>query len=220
LSQSSDRRNDPENQNITDISDNSQLTSKDYNSATTSSTVAQVIPIIEENFSVSKKINTDIVKIEKICTTKIEKIEIPRRSEEVFVNGKKIEAFEKRHSIGDEILSKVKEGIKDSFDSIQKDSNKKNYSIIEQCKSKSELIPLFGYESGNSEELEKVIPIYAEEIVINKKLVKLGDVTIKKNRVTVSNKIDINLKKEKVTVRHPDGIVQQITETKSEQQPN
>ena len=80
MSQSSDRRNDPENQNITDISDNNQLTSKDYNSATTSSTVAQVIPIIEENFSVSKKINTDIVKIEKICTTKIEKIEIPRRS--------------------------------------------------------------------------------------------------------------------------------------------
>lgn len=45
-------------------------------------------------------------------------------SEEVFVNGKKIDAFEKHHSIGDEILSKVKEGIKDSFDSIQKDSNK------------------------------------------------------------------------------------------------
>jgi len=220
LSQSSDRRNDPENQNITDISDNSQLTSTDSNSAATTITIAQVIPVIEENFSISKKMNTESVKIEKICTTKIEKIEIPRRFEEVFVNGKKIEAFEKHDSIGDEILSKVKEGIKESFDSIQKDSNKKNYSILEQSKSKSELIPLFDYESGNSDDLEKVIPIYAEEIVISKKLVKLGDVTIKKNRVTVNNKIDINLKKEKVTVRHPDGIVQQITETKSEQQPN
>jgi len=45
-------------------------------------------------------------------------------------------------------------------------------------------------------------------------------VTVKKNRVTVNNKIGINVQKEKVTVRYPDGIVQQITETKSEQQPN
>jgi len=96
----------------------------------------------------------------------------------VFVNGKKIEAFERHDSIGDEILSKVKEGIKDIFDSIQKNRNKKDYSILEE-QIKSELIPLFGYESGNSEELEKVIPIYAEEIVISKKLVKLRDVTVK-----------------------------------------
>jgi len=178
LSQSSDRRGDPEDQNITDISDNSQLTSTDSNSATT--TIAQIIPVIEENFSISKNLNTESVTIEKICTTKNEKLEIPRRFEEVFVNGKKIEAFEKHDSIGDEILSKVKEGIKDSFDSIQKDRNKKDYSILEQSESERELIPLFGYESGNSDELEKVIPIYAEEIVISKKLVKLGEVIIKK----------------------------------------
>ncbi|MFZ0897614.1 MAG: hypothetical protein WAZ77_24180, partial [Candidatus Nitrosopolaris sp.] len=33
--------------------------------------------------------------IQKICNTKTERIAIPRRFEEVFVNGKKIESFEK-----------------------------------------------------------------------------------------------------------------------------
>jgi stress response protein YsnF len=131
LLESRDRREDPENQKRIDNSDNSQFTSTDSN-ANTSTTIAQVIPVIEENFSISKKMNTDSVKIQKICTTKTEKIAIPRRFEEVFVNGKKIEAFEKHDSIGDEILSKVKEGIKESLDSIHKDHNKKEYSVSEQ----------------------------------------------------------------------------------------
>ncbi|MDQ6866829.1 MAG: DUF2382 domain-containing protein [Thermoproteota archaeon] len=211
--QSRDRRDDPENQNTVDTSENSQVTSTNSN-ANTSTTIAQVIPVIEENFSISKKMNTDSVKIQKICTTKTERIAIPRRFEEVFVNGKKIEAFEKHDSIGDEILSKVKEGIKESLDSIHKDHTKKEYSVSKQNESTRELIPLFDYESSNNEEIEKVIPIYAEEIVISKKIVKLGEVIIKKNRVTVNNKIDVDIKKEKVTVQYPDGVVQQLTESK------
>jgi stress response protein YsnF len=213
LLQSRDRREDPENQTTIDTPDNGQLTSTDSNT-NTYTTIAQVIPVIEENFSISKKMNTESVKIEKICATKTEKIEIPRRFEEVFVNGKKIEAFEKHDSIGDEILSKVKEGIKDSLDSIHKDHNKKEYSVSEQNESTRELIPLFDYESSKNQEIEKVIPIYAEEIVVSKQIVKLGEVIIKKNRVTVNNIIDVDIKKEKVTVQYPDGIVQQLTENK------
>jgi len=194
---------DPENRNSIDTSDNSQLTSTDSNTAT-STTIAQVIPVIEETFSISKKMNIDSVKIQKICTTKTEKVEISRRFEDVFVNGKKIEAFD-HESIGDEILSKVREGIKESLDSIHKGHNKKEYSISEQNLSKRELIPLFDYESSNNEEIEKVIPIYGEEIVISKKIVKLGEVIIKKNRVTVNTKIDVDIQKEKVTVQYPDG---------------
>ena len=211
--QSRDRREDPENQTTIDTSDNGQLTSTDSNT-NTYTTIAQVIPVIEENFSISKKMNTESVKIEKICATKTEKIEIPRRFEEVFVNGKKIEAFEKHDSIGDEILSKVKEGIKDSLDSIHKDHNKKEYSVSEQNESTRELIPLFDYESSKNQEIEKVIPIYAEEIVVSKQIVKLGEVIIKKNLVIVNNIIDVDIKKEKVTVQYPDGIVQQLTENK------
>ncbi len=209
--QSRDRREDPESRNTTDTSNTSQLTSTDSDAAT-STTIAQVIPVIEETFSISKKMNTDTVKIQKICNTKTEKVEIPRRFEEVFVNGKKIESFEKHDSIGEEILSKVKEGIKESLDSIHKDHTKKEYSVSKQNESKRELIPLFDYKSSNNEEIEKVIPIYAEEIVISKKIVKLGEVIIKKNLVTVNNKIDVDIQKEKVTVQYPDGIVQQLTE--------
>jgi len=210
LLQSRDRSEDPENQNIVDTTDNSQLTTAD----STSTTIAQVVPVIEETFSISKKTNTNSVQIQKICNTKTEKVEIRRRFEEVFVNGKKIESFEKHDSIGEEILSKVKEGIKESLDSIHKDHTKKEYSVSKQNESTRELIPLFDYESSNNQEIEKVIPIYAEEIVITKKIVKLGEVTIKKNRVTVDNKIDVEIQKEKATVQYPDGIVQQLTENK------
>jgi stress response protein YsnF len=211
LLQSRDRREDPESRNTIDTSNSSQLTSTDSDAAT-STTIAQVIPVIEETFSISKKTNTDSVKIQKICTTKTERIAIPRRFEEVFVNGKKIEAFEKHDSIGDEILSKVKEGIKESLDSIHKDHNKKEYSVSEQNESKRELIPLFDYESNINQEIERVIPVYAEEIVVTKQIIKLGEVIIKKNRVTVDNKIDVDIQKEKVSVQYPDGIVQQLTE--------
>ena len=211
--QSRGRREDPERQNTVDTTDNSHLTSTD-STAKTSTTIAQVIPVIEENFSIYKKMNTDSVKVQKICTTKTERIAIPRRFEEVFVNGKKIEAFEKHDSIGDEILSKVKEGIKESLDSIHKDHHKKEYSVSEQNESKRELIPLFDYEGSENQEIEKVIPIYAEEIVVSKQIVKLGEVIIKKNRVTVNNKIDVDIKKEKVTVQYPDGVMQQLTENK------
>jgi stress response protein YsnF len=213
LLQSRGRREDPERQNTVDTTDNSHLTSTD-STAKTSTTIAQVIPVIEENFSIYKKMNTDSVKVQKICTTKTERIAIPRRFEEVFVNGKKIEAFEKHDSIGDEILSKVKEGIKESLDSIHKDHNKKGYSVSEQNESKRELIPLFDYEGSENQEIEKVISIYAEEIVVSKQIVKLGEVIIKKNRVTINNKVDVDIQKEKVRVQYPDGIVQQLTENK------
>jgi stress response protein YsnF len=90
-------------------------------------------------------------------------------------------------------------------------------SVVEFIISKTqeeEIIPLFDYESSNNEEVEKVISIYAEEIVVSKQIVKLGEVIIKRNRVTVNNKIDVDIQKEKVTVQYPDGIVQQLTENK------
>ena len=211
--QSRNRREDHESRNTIDTSNASQLTSTDSDAAT-STTIEQVIPVIEETFSISKKMDIDTVQIQKICNTKTERIAIPRRFEEVFVNGKKIESFEKHDSIGDEILSKVKEGIKESLDSIHKDHTKKEYSVSKQNESTRELIPLFDYESSKNQEIEKVIPIYAEEIVVSKQIVKLGEVIIKKNRVTVNNKIDVDIKKEEVTVQYPDGVVEQLTENK------
>jgi hypothetical protein len=49
----------------------------------------------------------------------------------------------------------------------RKEHNKKEYSASEQNESKRKLIPLFDYESSNN-----------EEIVISKKMVKLGELII------------------------------------------
>ena len=89
---------------------------------------------------------------------------------------------------------------------------RKNIRLRNKTNPKEKLIPLFDYESSNNEEIEKVIPIYAEEIVISKKNGKIGRTD--NRRVTVNNKIDVGIQKEKVTVQYPDGIVQQLTDNK------
>ncbi len=219
--QSSDRRKEEKKgatePNSTDTSGINLLTTTP-SEATIPTTITQVIPVLEETFSISKKMNTENLTIQKVCNTKTEKVEINRRYEEVFVNGKKIEAFEEHDSIGDEMLSKVKEKIMEGLDTIHhnKDHTKKDYSIEEQKESKRELIPLFDYESSMAKETEKVIPVYAEEIVISKRVIKLGEVIIKKNRVTVNSRIDVDIQKEKVTVHYPNGVMQQLTETETE----
>jgi stress response protein YsnF len=212
LLQSSDRRKEGANSADTSgINSSTTIPSEE----TTPTIIMQVIPVLEETFSISKKMNTENLTIQKVCKTKTEKVEINRRYEEVLVNGKKIEAFEEHDSVGDEMLSKVKEKIREGLDTIHhsKDHSKKDYSVVEQRESKRELIPLFDYESSMAEETEKVIPVYAEEIVISKRVVKLGEVLIKKNRVTVNNRIDVDIQKEKVTVQYPNGVMQQLTET-------
>ena len=56
----------------------------------------------------------------------------------------------------------------------------------------------------DSSETEKMIPLWAEEIEIGKKMVKVAEIVIKK-RVTETKKIDIDIRKEQVTIKYPDG---------------
>lgn len=66
-----------------------------------------------------------------------------------------------------------------------------------------------GQENG---ETEKIVPIWGEAIVVNKRKVKLGEVVIRKRRIIETKKIDVDIKKEKVSVEYPDGF-------KGEQEP-
>jgi stress response protein YsnF len=54
--------------------------------------------------------------------------------------------------------------------------------------------------------MEKVVPIYAEEVIISKRLVKIADITIRKRKVTRVNKVDIGTATEELTIRNPTGI--------------
>jgi stress response protein YsnF len=164
------------------------------------------IPVNEERFSISKNTVSEDVKIEKRWISATRKVEIPVPYEEVFVNDKVVKLFDEKDD--DNILSKLKDKI---LDSIDRDKNKQQQTISQQQNEpRGELIPLFD-DNDNNQITEKVIPILGEEIVVSRRTVKIGEIVIKKRRVTDNKKIQIDVKKEKVMLEYPDGNTEQIT---------
>ena len=111
--------------------------------------IANIIPVLEERFSVSKKTLTERTKIEKRWITKTKKIEVPIASEEVYINDTLMKSHEKGNQEED-VLSEVNKQIVQSFEEIDNDdSKKKQYSILESNESTRELTPLF-YDLDNN----------------------------------------------------------------------
>jgi stress response protein YsnF len=164
------------------------------------------IPVNEERFSISKNTVSEDVKIEKRWISATRKVEIPVPYEEVFVNDKVVKLFDEKDD--DNILSKLKDKI---LDSIDRDKNKQQQTISQQQNEpRGELIPLLD-DNDNNQITEKVIPILGEEIVVSRRTVKIGEIVIKKRRVTDNKKIQIDVKKEKVMLEYPAGNTEQIT---------
>ena len=63
------------------------------------------------------------------------------------------------------------------------------------------MIPLL----KNSSETEKEIPLYAEQVVVSKRTVKVADLIIRKRNVSDTRKVGIDLITEQLTVRNPGG---------------
>lgn len=166
------------------------------------------IPVNEERFSISKDTVSEDVKIEKRWISATRKVEIPVPYEEVYVNDKVVKLFDEKDD--DNILSKLKDKI---LDSIDRDKNKQQQTISQQQQNEpgGELIPLFDDDKDNNQITEKVIPILGEEIVVSRRTVKIGEIVIKKRRVTDNKKVQIDIKKEKVMLEYPDGTTEQIT---------
>jgi stress response protein YsnF len=57
-----------------------------------------------------------------------------------------------------------------------------------------------------------LIPLFAEEITISKKIVKVGEVVISKRRVLEIENVDVDTIKERVNVEHADGRKEKITD--------
>ncbi len=55
-----------------------------------------------------------------------------------------------------------------------------------------------------------VIPLWGEEIVINKRMVKLGEIVVKKYEGIEKRKIDVDVKTEKLTIKYPDKRKEEI----------
>lgn len=148
-----------------------------------------IIPIIEQKTSTKTKSYTETVRIEKRLVEKKKTIEVPVNYEEIFVNGRLVEptVADTFKEIKDKLLDIV------SFDQDKEEEEKENVP--------GEKIPLF----GNGTEMERVIPLYAEEVVVSKRLVKVADVRIRKRKVTQLKKIDVGAVTEELTIQNPTG---------------
>lgn len=198
-----------------------------------------VIPVITEDYSLSKKTLSEDINIEKRWVEQ-EEIKIPVKYEKVFVNDKEIDVYSKQGAI-----SQIKEKISDLVQSNKEENetkeeekeDTKNQNEIENKKRevrekeelqlKGEIVPLFDNQqnegnnihysnSSNNEELTKnknqaLIPIYAEEITISKKLVKVGEILLSKRRVIEEENVNVETTKERIEVEHPDGRKEKLT---------
>lgn len=212
--------------NIEDISDKNSKSGSNISIET-----MQVIPVIEEDFDLTKKTVIHETRIMKRMATRTEKIEIPIAYEEVYINNKKLKIYEKEE---EGLLSRIKDTIvhsvsspdddhieyhyptsssnKLSEDNSKDNPNQKHHTL--DFSTKGETVSLI--EGQEKSETEKIVPIWGEEIVVRKRKVKLGEIVIRKRRVIASKKIDIDIKKEKVSVEHPDGFKEELSTTSQE----
>lgn len=193
-----------------------------------------VIPVVAENYSFSKKILSEEINIEKRWEEKDE-IKIPVRYEKLFVNDKEIDVYSK-HGIISQIKEKISDLVKSDDDNEMKqkegDKNQTDNKEIENQKRKEpqlngESVPLFDDQQiedsngqlshGNNKELtnnkyQTLIPLYAEEITISKKIIKVGEIVISKRRVVETENVDVDTIKERINVEHADGRKEKITD--------
>ena len=200
-----------------------------------------VIPVISEDYSLSKKTLSEEINVEKRWVEH-EEIKIPVRYEKVFVNDKEIDVYSKQG-----VISQIKEKISDLVQSNKEENETKKEEKVdtknqiedkeiekkkrgedeEELQLKGEIVPLFDNEqnegnnlhyrsSSNNQELTKnenqaLIPIYAEEITISKKLVKVGEILLSKRRVIEEENVNVETTKERIGVEHPDGRKEKLT---------
>jgi stress response protein YsnF len=197
--------------NIEDHKQNSDISkgSNDLDFSGTKQGQEIIVPVLEEEYSISKQATSKEAKIEKRWNTKTKTVKVEVSYEEVYINDKKMKSVEKS-----QILSFLKDKLSsigrksDSSDIYMKQSETKK----SDAENRGELVPLMSPSSSytDSSETEKVIPLWAEETEVSKKMVKVAEIVIKKRRVTETKKIDIGIKKEQVTIRYPDGKAEKL----------
>ncbi|MDQ4016470.1 MAG: YsnF/AvaK domain-containing protein [Thermoproteota archaeon] len=153
-------------------------------------TTLQTIPVVEEKPSISKESVASNTVIEKRWVTKTELVRVPVTYEEIYVNGKPMS------SGGGGVLSDLKKAL-----SGKNDNRKESKDV----KPKGEFVPV------SATDLEKVIPVYGEQIVITKKMAKLDDLVIRKRRIVENKKIKVNVIKESVKIKHPNGKIEDLS---------
>ena len=169
-------------------------------------TQQQIVPVLKQDYSISKETSIKEAKIEKRLVTKVKTVRVPLVYEELYINDKKLKSVKEIQifsAFKDKITSIANMG-NISTASVEQSIKKKN--IIEN---RGELIPLFSSSSYEDSEIhrekERIIPLYEEQFEIIKKRVKVAEIVITKQRVTEKKKVDIDISTEEVTLEYPDG---------------
>ncbi len=196
-----------------------------------------VIPVVGEKYSFSKNLLSEDINIEKRWIEKDE-IKIPVRYEKLFVNDKEIDVYSKqgiisqiKEKISDLVQSDDEDGEmkeNENDDKKQKDNKDIENQKREEPQLESESVPLFDNQQiensngqlsqdNNNKELtnnkyQTLIPLYAEEITVSKKMVKVGEIVISKRRVVEMENVDVDTIKERINVEHADGRKEKITD--------
>jgi stress response protein YsnF len=200
------RQNTDESKQMANITDSSEAKIE-----TPQPTQEQIVPILEEDFSISKQTSIKETKIEKKVVTKTKTVKIPITYEELYINGKKLKSVEEPR-----ILSALKDKISNitnigsSDTSVDQSISKKN-----KIEDRGEQVPLFSSHPASDDvtsenEKEKIIPIYEEQFEIVKKVAKVAEFVITKRRITEKKVIDIDLRREEVEIKYPDGRAQKL----------
>jgi stress response protein YsnF len=164
-------------------------------------TEIQVVPVVANKYSISKKITTQNFIVEKRWVTGTAKIEVPMKYEEVYVNGKKLGSKDGLESLLSSMKGMIGGGSKKKKESNEKMVRKKKEAL------KGELASIFE-DSSNTQE---VLPLFGEEILIRKRIRQVGEAVITKRKITENKKIPLSTKSEKIIIRYPDGTETDIT---------
>ncbi len=207
--------NNPDSSKIKD-------TINDDNSFSYSNEIINKIPLIGEKFSITKKTKEGKISIEKRWTTSTKKIEIPVSYEEIYVDGKKIESHSTHEAL--KMFSKIINKIKRVFSNTENTTSKENpadtLKVRHYDKDNNMLNEKHNNEIGNpiplsnnakNSKIENVVTIWGEEIVISKRMVKLGEFVVKKYEVTETRQVDVELTSEKLTIHRPGSHKEEIT---------
>ena len=182
--------------------------------------IIEKIPLIGQRFSSTKQTKESQIHIEKRWTTSVKKIEIPVNYEEIYIDGKKIDSYYNKKVT--RVFSKIKNKIKNIIihpkdqENLNSDTLQVKYydaenNVVINEKQNTEFdksSPLSSVKKN--QKIENVITIWGEEIIIDKRKVKLGEFVIKKYEVTESKKVDVEPITEKLTIHNPNASKEEI----------
>lgn len=95
------------------------------------------------------------------------------------------------------------------YDSSQ--SDKRSLLPTSEFSPNNDQIQVSEGNNNNNDSQEQIVPIWGEQILIDKKMVRLGEIVIKKSRISEKRNVDVEVRKDKITVKYPDGNNQEIT---------